>query len=80
MLKIKEERMQELEKFGFSKSGDCYYYERHTVEGGKLEIEVMQNRIIAIKSNTIDNGDDSCVGSALLFVLLVNDMIENRGE
>lgn len=80
MLKIRKEKMQELEKFGFNKSGDCYYYGLYTGEGDKLEIEVMQNRIIDINFNTTDNGDDYSISLDILYDLFINNMVEKVDE
>lgn len=80
MLKIREEKMQELEKNGFSKLGNCYYWGLYTSEGDKLEIEVMQNRIIVINFNTTDNGDDYSISLDILYDLFINNMVEKVDE
>lgn len=81
MLKIKEDKMQELEKFGFKKcksiGGFTYYYQIYKNYGLYIEIEVMQDRTITLNVNCDDVWTDEL---DIFYELLANDMVEKVGE
>ena len=75
MLKIKEDKIQELEKLGFKKckatGGDIYFYNIYKNYGLYIEFEVMQDRTI-----TLDVNDELDI----LWELFTNDMVEKVVE
>ena len=81
MLKIKEDKMQELEKFGFEKceatGGNIYFYDIYKNYGLYIEIEVMQDRTIILDVNCDEVWTDEL---DILWELFTNDMIEKVGE
>lgn len=81
MLKIKEDKMQELEKFGFKKckctGGYIYFYDVYKNYGLYIEIEVMQDRTITLDVNCDDVWTDEL---DILWELFANDMVEKDGE
>ena len=81
MLKIKEDKMQELEKLGFKKSkatgGDIYFYDIHKILGLYIKLEVMQDRTITLDVNCDEDWTDEL---DILWELFANDMVEKDGE
>ena len=84
MLKIKEDKMQELEKFGFEKIYNlstkdvyCYYYLFFFNKGEYIEISIGLDRIVNIWANC----EETCIDNlAIFYDLFANDMIEKVGE
>lgn len=83
MLKIKADKMNELEKFGFKKRktlGGEYVYHKDMYNnyGLYIVIEIMPSRIITF----VVNCDDVCVDAELdiLYELFANDMVEKVEE
>ena len=81
MLKIKEDKMQELEKLGFRKcecsGGYIYSYDIYKNYGLYIEIEVMQDRTITLDVNCDDVWTDEL---DILYELFANDMVEKAKE
>ena len=78
MLKIKEDKIQELEKLGFKYFNDpfsqpCYYYPIYSNSGEYIEIVIETNRVITICSNCEETWADEL---DILYELLANDMVE----
>lgn len=81
MLKIKSDKMQELEKFGFRKcectGGYIYFYDIYKNCGLYITIEVMQDRTITLDANCDDDWTDKL---DIFYELFANDMVEKDGE
>ena len=81
MLKIKENKIQELEKLGFRKcectGGFIYYYNIYKNYGLYIEIKVMQDRAITLDVNCDDVWTDEL---DILYELFANDMVEKVEE
>ena len=91
MLKIKEDKIQELEKFGFKKckatGGVVYFYDIYKNEEKKyhllhyyssyIDVEVMQDRTITLDVNCDDVRIDEL---DIFWKLFANDMVEKVGE
>ena len=81
MLKIKADKMQELEKLGFKKwysSGGCiYFYDIYKNYGLYIEIEVMEDRTITLDVNCDDVWVDEL---DILYELFANDIVEKVEE
>lgn len=88
MLKIKEDKMQELEKFGFKKC-QCpdgnnhtfyvYFYDIHKNygDGSYIQVEIMPDRSISLIANC---NDIWTYELDILYELFANDMIEKVVE
>ncbi len=80
MLKIKENKIQELEKLGFRKcecTGGFIYYNIYKNYDLYIEIEVMQDRTITLDVNCDDVWTDEL---DILYELFANDMVEKVEE
>lgn len=81
MLKIKEDKMQELEKLGFRKymatDGYIYFYDIYKNYGLYIEVEVMKDRTITLDVNCDDVWTDEL---DIFWKLFANDMVEKDGE
>lgn len=81
MLKIKEDKMQELEKLGFKKceatGGDIYFYDIYKNYGLYIDIEVMQDRTITLDVNCDEVWIDEL---DIIWELFANNMVEKVGE
>ncbi len=81
MLKIKEDKMQELEKLGFRKcratDGYIYLYYIYKNYGLYIEVEVMKDRTITLDVNCDDVWTDEL---DIFWKLFANDMVEKVGE
>ena len=81
MLKIKEDKMQELEKLGFRKcmdtDGYIYFYDIYKNYGLYIEVEVMKDRTITLDVNCDDVWTDEL---DIFWKLFANDMVEKVDE
>lgn len=81
MLKIKEDKIQELEKLGFGKckcsGGFIYYYHIYKNNGLYIVIEVMQDRTITLDVNCDEEWTDEL---DIFWELFANDMVENEDK
>lgn len=83
MLKIKEDKMQELEKFGFKKhncygcDGHIYEYNIYKNNGLYITIEIMPDRTITLDVNCDEDWVDEL---DIFWELFANDMVEKDGE
>ena len=81
MLKIKADKMQDLEKFGFRKlnslDGYVYFYNIYKSYGLYIEIEIVQDRTIVLNVNC---DDVSIVELDIFYELFANNMVEKVAE
>lgn len=81
MLKIKEDKMQELEKLGFRKcratGGYIYFYDIYKNYGLDITVEVMQDRTIILDINCSNVWIDEL---DIFWKLFANDMVEKDSE
>ena len=81
MLKIKEDKIKDLEKFGFKKceatGGDIYFYYIYKNNVLYIDLEIMQDRTIIIDVNCDDVWTDEL---DIFYELFANDMVEKDVE
>lgn len=81
MLKIKEDKMHELEKLGFKKCeaicGDIYFYDIYKNYDLYIEIEVMTDRTITLDIYCDEVWTDEL---DILWELFTNNMVEKVDE
>ena len=84
MLKIKEDKMKDLEKFGFKKSycfdGYIYFYNLYKDYGLSITIEIMEDRAIILDILDVDGINDWTDELDILYELFANDMVEKVVE
>lgn len=81
MLKIKEDKMQELEKLGFVKcetsKGCIYYYHFYQKLGSYISLIVNMDRTLTLDINCEEDWTDEL---DIFWELFANDMVEKDGE